>query len=264
MSTGVDWVDVDRLLETGWLGSCEVLDAVDSTNTFAMHRALRIDARELPLLVIARQQTAGRGRGSNVWWSSDGSITFSLLISPRAAGLAGSQWPTLSVATGSAICSALAGFAGRHSPRLKWPNDVYLRGRKVCGILVEAPSTSDDRVVIGVGINVNNSFAGCPDELDGIGTSLIDVTGSAVSRLDVLMAVLERLRRDLERLAAGDPSLLAVWRSQSLLTGRQVVVDDHQRRIAGTCLGIDDDGALRLLTPAGPQRVLSGVVTAFH
>jgi BirA family biotin operon repressor/biotin-[acetyl-CoA-carboxylase] ligase len=263
MSTGLDWVDVDRLLEAGWLGSCEVLDAVDSTNTFAMHRALRVEPRELPLLIIAHQQSSGRGRGANAWWSSEGSLTFSLLIAPSVFGLKGAQWPTLSVLAGSSVCTALGGYCKSDAPRLKWPNDVFLRARKVCGILVEAHSTSEDRVVIGVGINANNSLADAPAELRGTATSLVDSIGTQVDRLDVLMSVLEQIQRDLDRLSNAESSLLATWRSQCLLTGRQIAVDDLQRRIEGTCLGIDDDGALRVQTRFGPQRVVSGVVKEF-
>ncbi len=264
MSGGSDWIDVDKLLlAAGWLGSCEVLEVVDSTNTFAMQRSQRAEVRELPLLVIARLQTAGRGRGANTWWSESGSITCSLLIAPSLYQVRSEQWPILSVLAGSAVCSALAEFANGCVPRLKWPNDVYLRERKVCGILVEAPSVSDDRVVIGLGINANNSFAECPDDLAEIGTSLADATGTQVNCLELLSRVLHHLRGDLERLGANDRRLIDTWRAQCLLTGRHIVLDDHQRRIEGTCLGIDDDGALRIQTSFGPQRVLSGVVVEF-
>ncbi len=263
MDAGHDWIDVDRLFEAGWIGSCEVLNVVDSSNTFALQRASQVQERDLPLLVIARRQVAGRGRGANVWWSDQGSLTCSLLLAPSSFELSRAQWPTLSVLAGSAVCTALTQFTRDTPTRLKWPNDVFLRSRKVGGILVEASSTSEDRVVVGIGINVNNSFQNSPQSLAEIGISLKDAAGSEIDCLGVLTAVLEQLRRDLERLKLHDDELINSWRNQCLLTGRQVVLDNHDRRIEGTCLGIDDDGALRLQTSFGPQRVMSGVVAEF-
>ena len=75
--------------------------------------------------------------------------------------------------------------------------------------------------------------------------------------------MLDQLRGDLLRLGTSDAELIVAWRNQCLLTGRRVAIDDHGRRIEGTCLGIDDDGALRLQTAAGPQRIISGIVAEY-
>src|SRR6266478_5912911 len=100
----------------------------------------------VPFLVLAERQTSGRGRGSNRWWSNDGALLFSLIIDAAEYGLPEARWPQLSITAGASVCEALTSFVNAGIIRLKWPNDVWLNGRKTCGILVEVPAARRGRL----------------------------------------------------------------------------------------------------------------------
>ena len=220
----------------------------------------------VPYLILTERQTAGRGRGANRWWSSDGALMFSVVIDAKDYALPESRWPQISLTVGVAVCETLAVLANStneraaHSVGLKWPNDVWLNNRKVCGILVEIPPTRCGRLVIGIGLNVNNSFATAPAELSLIATSLGDETGMTFDRTSVLTTLLQQLDRDLKRLANAEESLIETWQSRCVLRGRMVSLDSGQRIVTGLCLGIAADGALRLQSPNGEQRFYGGVI----
>jgi len=231
-------------------------------------RALELagDAKiPLPALVVADRQTAGRGRGSNRWWSAEGALTFSLLLDSQPERLPHDRWPQLSLAAGVAACDALSELApGRFG--LKWPNDVHAAGRKIAGILVEAPNVPATRpIVVGVGVNVNNSWAAAPADLQGIGTSLFDLTGGMLDRGETLCRLLTALEHRLEQLAAGGGELPDAWQSLCVLRGRQVGVETAGRKITGECLGIASDGGLLLRDANGrAQRFYGGVVRSIR
>ncbi len=231
---------------------------IDSTND----RALKLcadAALPVPYLVLADQQSSGRGRGTNRWWSSDGALLFSIIVDAIEFGVPESRWPQVSLTAGVTVCEVL-GSATSEVVGLKWPNDIWLNDRKVCGILVEVPPVQRGRLVIGIGLNVNNSFASAPSELQSIATSLHDESGVEFDRTELLRDVLRQLDWDLRRLAANDPSLPVRWQNLCVLRDRNVSLDTGQRVVTGRCLGLAEDGALRLQTPSGEQRFYGGIV----
>ena len=254
--------DLDAILAAGWIQTVDFFDELGSTNDHAIRTA--DDPRPHPRLVICDRQQAGRGRGANRWWASEGALTFSVVIEPDAIGIPMERWPTLSVAVGGAICEAIAPCIPNSDVRLKWPNDVYADGKKLCGILVEVPPVSPPRLVIGIGLNVANSARQAPPEVQARMTALVDLSEYAPSRREVLERVLTQLRIDLECLATDPVSLAHGWRQRCLLTGRTVTLNDGVRTLTGACQGIDDDGALRIYTEFGPQRCLGGSIEAFE
>jgi BirA family biotin operon repressor/biotin-[acetyl-CoA-carboxylase] ligase len=173
------------------------------------------------------------------------------------------RWPELSLAAGTAVCRALRALVDRADIRLKWPNDVYVAGRKICGILVEVPAGAADGVVVGMGLNVNNRIEDAPIELQTRATSLRDLTAGPCSPEEILFAVL-RSFEELLRLWTDDPEQMrTLWREYDLLLGRRVIVGDERDPVTGTCEGIEDDGALLVRTAAGPRRIYGGVVHHF-
>jgi BirA family biotin operon repressor/biotin-[acetyl-CoA-carboxylase] ligase len=253
-------IDSRRLLLHPLVSSVQWLDETDSTNTRALQSAS--PASELPLLIGAERQTLGRGRGNNAWWSCSGSLTFSLLLEPARLGLSPQHWPLISLATGLAAAQALDRWLPQHEVRLKWPNDVYADGRKIAGILIENIPDQPQRLIIGVGLNVNNSLLEAPADVQARATSLLDLSGQLCDRTDVLVAFLDRLQAELTELALGTHMLIERCRARCYLIGRTVTLHDGRQEASGACQGIDDDGALRLMTPAGPQRFLAGVISA--
>jgi BirA family biotin operon repressor/biotin-[acetyl-CoA-carboxylase] ligase len=227
-------------------------------------RALEIAGREVldtPLLILAEVQTGGRGRGTNRWWAGPGALTFSLVLEAGRLSVPAERWPKLALAAGLAVGETIAELAPGAAVGLKWPNDVFLQGKKVCGILVEAPSSRQGRLIVGIGLNVNNSLSGAPPELRNTATSLLDETGRRHDLTSVLISLLHRLDHEFAALADADLDLSERWRASCVLEGQSLRVSAGDERIDGVCRGIDRDGALVIQTIHGPRRVYSGTVT---
>lgn len=250
-------LDLARLYETALLAQIEHHAELASTSDLALKLAAD-EAVKLPLLVIAERQTAGRGRGANRWWAGEGALTFSLVIEPPREKLPPPRWPLLSLAAGLAICQALETFAPQALLQVKWPNDVYAEGRKIAGILIESPAQSPGRLVIGIGVNVNNSLAAAPPEIRELATALCDLCGQAFDLTAVLSTILVEVDAHLN-----DPEdLIAAgrWQERCLLTHQTVRVQSAAETITGRCLGIDGHGALLLQTEHGRRSIVSGTV----
>lgn len=233
--------------------------ALGSTNDLALQWAAEAEL-ELPRLIWAETQTAGRGRGAHVWWAAPGALTFSLIVDEASTGLKAATWPQVSVLTGLAIAEALSEFVPAHSIGLKWPNDVQVHGRKICGILVEVPPGQPQRLVIGIGINVGNSFREAPVDLQAIATSLIDLLSDAPPLTEVLLSVLRRWSHLAKQLVANQLDLPTAWARYCTLQDRRVRVTTGEKHVDGVCRGIDADGAMWLETPSARTRQLGGTV----
>ncbi len=231
--------------------------ALSSTNDYARQRATELPTHER-LLVIADEQTAGRGRGSNRWWTGDGSLAFSLLFDPAEARIAPRHRAMVALAAAVAIVEALEPLLPGRVPGIHWPNDVYVDERKIAGILVEA--LADGRQIVGIGINVNNPMAAAPSELQSIVTSLVDLIGRPFDRSILLLEFCLGLDRNLATLAT-EPDLLG-RRANSLCLqhGRILTIDTGGAHHTGTCIGIADDGALLLETAHRREAFYSGVL----
>lgn len=252
--------DLAAIREHPLLQDVDYHPSIDSTNRRAMELVLANEL-ELPLLVLTESQTAGRGRGNHRWLASEGALTFSLIVDAGQWNLNAGQWPLISLLTGLAVCQTLAPVLAEYRVRLKWPNDVLINDRKVCGILVESHASHPGRVVIGVGLNVNNSLADTNFRLPAV--SLHDLTGSHYSMTDILLEIITNLVAALETMADPASAIRPLWQQFCLLTGRHVRLEQPNEVITGECGGIDDDGALLLLTETGLKRFFSGTVIAY-
>jgi BirA family biotin operon repressor/biotin-[acetyl-CoA-carboxylase] ligase len=253
---------LNRILDESFVRRIEFRRSLPSTNDLAMELAVN-PAVEAPLLVLTDEQTAGRGRGANRWWSGPGALTFSLILEPAVSSLQPAQWPRVALTTGLSICEVLQELVPNVACGLKWPNDVFLGAKKVCGILVEVPSCRPplpQRIVLGVGLNVNNSLARAPDDVSVRATALCDVAPANWNRADVLLSVLRRLDRNLQALGTNDPALIEKWQQRCVLRNRNVEIEFGARRIRGLCRGIAADGTLILETERGREQVAGGVL----
>jgi BirA family biotin operon repressor/biotin-[acetyl-CoA-carboxylase] ligase len=257
--------DLARLTAETFVNRVEYLAETRSTNDVAVRRIAE-GQLAVPMLVLADRQTAGRGRGANRWWSESGGLTFSLVLQPEQMGLPVERWPRISLVAALAVCSAIEQQLEGEVAQLKWPNDVFCRGRKLCGILLEAPAAtaqSPRHLVLGIGLNVNNSWIEVPPELQNVGTALCDLSGRTHDPTDVLVSVLNELELLLAQLAEEDPRLPELWRERSFLTGRHVRVEAGGTVVQGLCVGIDASGALVLETTSGPRTLLGGIVQSY-
>jgi BirA family biotin operon repressor/biotin-[acetyl-CoA-carboxylase] ligase len=273
------YLDAAAIRAATFIRHVEIHDTLGSTNDRAAELA-RDTNIELPALVAARNQTAGRGRDKNIWWSADGALTFSILLDPAAFGITTANWPQLSLATAVAVCDALAHESNPQSaipnPQLsrlaiKWPNDVMLDGAKVGGILIESPggaSPAKDRLIIGIGVNINNSWHNqtATRGLAQQGTpspnviALFDTTSRSHNLQHVLCETLRALATRISQLTTRDPQLPAAWQQLCWLTEQTIEVQSNGKVIDGVCLGIAGDGTLLVQDIFGKHNISSGSV----
>jgi BirA family biotin operon repressor/biotin-[acetyl-CoA-carboxylase] ligase len=231
---------------------------IGSTNTAAM--AAAAEGALQGSVFLAEEQTAGRGRGANSWESPRSTgIYCSSILRPA---LPPSEVLVLSLAVGLAVQAAIQQVDSRVVADLKWPNDVLIDGKKVCGILAEmnAEATRVRYIVVGIGINVNQ--AGFPKELAA--TSLRLVTGSEWSRVELAAALLKSLDREYRHLTqdpcARESILRRFAENSSWVRGKAVRIEESGSTFEGTTEGLDTRGFLQVRTPKGLQTVLSGTV----
>jgi len=232
---------------------------VGSTN----NEAKKLAAASCPegQIVVAEEQTGGRGRLARGWFSPFAQgIWFSCVLRPPFAP---PDAPKCTLLAAVAVCRAIRRTTGV-TCGIKWPNDILCDGKKLVGILTEMAAEMDaiSHIVIGVGVNVNIGAAEFPPELRAAATSLALAAGASVPRLEVLAAVLEELDGLYDQaLTAGFASLLDEWRANSVTLGNMVDVFAPGRRLAGRAVDIDDDGALLVATADGLEKVLAGDVS---
>ncbi|HET6326685.1 MAG TPA: biotin--[acetyl-CoA-carboxylase] ligase [Planctomycetaceae bacterium] len=255
--------DVERIRAAGVVSEIEVHSEIGSTNDRAVERSEEA-ALACPCLILTARQNAGRGRGSNTWWSGPGALTFSLVLEPRRVGLATERFPQVALAAGLAVCEAIERTLPRADVGLKWPNDVFLGGKKVSGILLEKPRADSGRLIAGIGLNVNNSLAIATEELRRTATSMIDVAGQPLDRTQVLIVLLERLEVWLRTLAISEREVFERWRPYCVLTGKRVGLRAGTRDVEGLCEGIDESGRLLIATAQGTEAHRSGTVISFE
>jgi BirA family biotin operon repressor/biotin-[acetyl-CoA-carboxylase] ligase len=216
------------------------LPAVDSTNTYATSLA-RAGARD-GTLVITDDQPAGRGRIGRKWRGlSRAQVLLSLVLRPN--------FPPYYLVMASALAVAESVETAGAAAGIKWPNDVLVDGRKVCGILIE--TAHDDQgapfAILGIGLNVNGSLRDDP-ALAAQATTLADVVGHVVAREVLAAAMLSRLDTLYARLRtggeAGRGAVWEAWRARLLTLGTQVRIAQHAREVVGIAEAVDTDGAL--------------------
>jgi BirA family transcriptional regulator, biotin operon repressor / biotin---[acetyl-CoA-carboxylase] ligase len=253
------------MILTGALGRHPVhfFPSTGSTNDLAL--ALCNTGAPDSTLVVADSQSAGRGRLPGRTWDSppETGIYFSLILRPR---LAPPDFPKLTLAAGLALCRGLESHTPCR-PGLKWPNDLFLHGRKCGGILTETQAVAGagrTGVVIGIGLNVNTPAEAFSGEQHAKATSLAAATGALYDRGRLLAAILAELDLAVARLEQGGfPGILAEWRQRDIHAGQEVSwVNSQGRIITGLSLGPNEEGLLHIRDSLGQVHcVISGDVS---
>ncbi|HEY7527434.1 MAG TPA: biotin--[acetyl-CoA-carboxylase] ligase [Candidatus Limnocylindria bacterium] len=214
------------------------------------------------LAVVADLQTAGRGRRGRIWESPAGAnLMVSVALRPQ---LPASRAGLLGIAAALAVRDASASMVPEDVLRVKWPNDVVTTdGRKLAGLLVETAIRGEDlaEAIIGMGINVNWPAADLPAELQGRATSLRDLAGAELDRVELLRRLLDALAAEVEALERG-ASPLERLAGVSALDGRRIVVDTGDGELEGTAAGVTAEGQLVLASVAGMATLAVGEVVA--
>lgn len=256
-------VALAQLLTTKSFGKpLHFFPSIDSTNTYAA-RLAREGAAE-GCAVIADEQTGGKGRLGRSWVSPPGvNLYMSLILRPAVST---ATVPQVGLLAAVAVADAIEDVCPL-IPAIKWPNDILIDGKKVCGILAEMQTEAGllKAVVLGIGVNVNAPLSAFPEELRDKASSLFLLGGREIDRSAFTAAVLTHLEKlYILWLEEGFPALRPLWERRATgLLGKVITVAAAEGTITGTVQGLDSDGAL-LLGDEGSEtlrRVLAGDVT---
>jgi len=196
-------------------------------------------------------QSAGRGREGRAWIAPRGkALLFSLVLIPRRPG---DHHHFLTIVTALAVCEALRSHLAL-KPGMKWPNDVLVNGKKVCGILTEMVRSHDGEpgLVAGVGLNVNQGRSSFPGDLSGVATSLSLETGERIPRLPLLGSLMKSFEDQYFLFQKGQSDeIIRRWKGYSSILGRYVSIRKGKREIRGTVVDLEDTGAIVLRLDSG-------------
>jgi BirA family biotin operon repressor/biotin-[acetyl-CoA-carboxylase] ligase len=233
--------DFDIKLDTEVIGRSFIYcDEVDSTNT------LLLTSREFNThgtVILAEHQKHGRGRKNREWYSNSGqNLTFSILLKNEFKQ---EQVNLINLGTAVSVAQALENLF-QLNVELKWPNDVLILKKKVCGILLESTSKGDkiNRIVVGIGINVNQP--NFPGKFDIPPTSIRKEFHEEVSRERLLSEILNNFESILDLVENNPQKILDDWRSRCKMIGEKVKVVEEEKTKFGVFLDIDDDGFMIL------------------
>lgn len=250
--------EISKNLNTKYIGKdIYIFNEVMSTNTIA--KFLSMNGVGNGAVVISEKQTKARGRSGKNWESPLGGVWLSIILNPNVNH---SKIPLITLATGVAVENTLKRI-GVKNAEIKWPNDILIHGKKVCGILTEAITSFNtiESVIIGVGIDANISIENFPEELRENMTTLNDEIGEKVDENLLIKLFLEELEKISEQFINEEyETILKEWRKNSYTIGKIVEVHEpFSKPYDGYVLGISRDGSLVVEKIDGTlEKVISG------
>lgn len=245
--------EITRNLKTRIIGKeLYYFQILSSTNNYAK----TLVKKHVPegTTVVSEMQTEGRGRKERVWSSPPGGLWFSVILYPS---IPPHYAMMITMAASVAVAEAIKELTDLQ-PQIKWPNDLLVSRKKICGILTELDAEIDQihYLIVGIGINVNNPLE---KHLQGKATSLQQELGYAVSRVRLLRRVLQKLDEFYEYLTKGKYEVIRrLWFSHADIIGKEIVVHGEREIISGTVLNVDVTGTLIIQTSDGEKRVVTG------
>lgn len=234
-------------------------ETTDSTNN--QGKILANNGAPEGTVILAEEQTGGRGRLSRAFYSPKGKgIWFSIILRPPFLP---QDAPKITLMSAVAVTKAIKRAAGI-DVGIKWPNDILYKGKKIVGILTEMNAEMDgiNYVVLGIGINVNLTEEEIPDELKDIALSLRMIAGHGISRQELLIAILEEL--DIlykEAVTSGFKAIFREWKEHSVTLHQKVKVIGPSETYLGEAVDIDDEGVLLVKVDGEIRKVLAGDVS---
>jgi BirA family biotin operon repressor/biotin-[acetyl-CoA-carboxylase] ligase len=227
---------------------------IDSTNQYS--RMLIKENIADGSIVVADTQTSGRGRINRKWSSPAGGLWFSVILYPNINSKKGM---IITMAASISVADSINKLYGLNT-EIKWPNDILINGKKVCGILTEIETKKDEitNLIVGVGINVNNRL---DNELKNIATSLKIEIGHDLSITNLFRHILKNFDINYEKIKSGDYLFIKnQWFHYAKIIGRGVEVLEDGKKIKGSAIDIDDDGFLILIKRKEKIRIVNGDV----
>jgi BirA family biotin operon repressor/biotin-[acetyl-CoA-carboxylase] ligase len=254
------WFDVDRisseLSSTIFKEQIHIYGEVDSTNSIA--RDLAKEGKPEGTVILAQTQKEGHGRLKRRWESPEGGLWFSMILRPE---IVASEATKITLMAGLAIAETLRNNY-QINALVKWPNDVLIHGKKVCGMMTEMRTKGPDidHIILGIGINVNFQVSDLPKDLRTKTTTLKEELKRELNLEELLLHVLKSISYYYEILKQdGSRTILNKWKGSSDTLGRRVRIELEQESIEGMAQDLDENGALILKTDSGDsQKIFAG------
>ncbi len=247
--------EIDSGLNTKIVGKKIIyFKEVDSTNSYCK-KLIKKNIEE-GTVVVADIQKKGRGRKNRSWFSPDGGIWFSMILKPNISPM---NAMIITMATSISLVEAINESSGLECV-IKWPNDVLIKGKKVCGVLTELESEMDkiNYAIVGVGINVNNTV---DKDLQKIATSIKDELNKKISRVELFKNILNNFDEKYGFVKNFDfEKIRALWFKHSNIVGKNIKVIQLNREIKGRVVDIDEAGCLIVDTGKKLEKIVSGDV----
>jgi len=228
---------------------------IDSTNIYA--KKLAKNGVEEGTIVVSEIQNSGRGRKNRSWSSPKGGLWFSVILYPN---IQPQKAMLITMASSVAVAQGIIETTGL-TPVIKWPNDLLIDNKKVCGILTELDAEMDkiNYSVVGIGINVNNEI---DDNIKDTATSLSQQTKANISRVKLIKSIIKNFDKNYSKLINKDyTSIRKNWFSCSNIIGKRVQITDEKSVVEGIVTDVDDNGCLIVNTSKETVRVVSGDLT---
>lgn len=254
--------EIQRGLSTKYVGK-EIFyfPELKSTNIIAKEKTLhRAEGINEGTLIIAERQSAGKGRLGRKWFSPAGGIWLSIILYPQ---LSPSYISRITLMTAVAVVKAIK-ICTQIESQIKWPNDILINEKKVCGILTEMSAELDiiNWVVVGIGINANIDHQDFPEDIQKNTISLKEILGKKVLRVKLVQTFLQEFEKYYESLKRREfSSILKEWKLYSHTLGKKIRVDMGERIITGEAMDINEEGALILKKGDGELvEIISGTI----
>jgi len=248
--------ELKHVLKTQLIGSnIYHFTSIHSTNNYA--KSLAKNAEPEGTIVIADRQTKGRGRKQRLWESPKGGLWFSILLRPK---IPPSEAMKITMCAACAIVESIK----KHTslkPSIKWPNDILIDKRKVCGILTELSAEIDviDYLIVGIGLNVNNSV---PKNLEKISTTLKNESKKPIKIQSLFIGLIEYFDQFYKSLMNGNDNLIRKkWRSYSSTIGASIQINNETKIITGIAVDIGNHGELIVQTSNGKKQIITGDIS---
>ena len=259
-------INGEELLSSAvWLRSVNWRTETESTQLDARRFAESAEDAELPVLFGADQQTAGRGQGANAWHTARGSLAFTLALPSESASHPAVVPPQLPpwglLAALSVACvsdDALSSQENAEQTTFHWPNDIYLYGKKLAGVLVERLASG--RVLVGVGWNTRCRWDAAPPSVRSIAISLLETSPNVPTNQRLLASFLHSFRRQWEQSIQAPEAIASAVNAKWNVLGQGIEVFTKGDYVHGLAERINIDGALVLRRPSGTIHIVSGQI----
>ncbi len=246
-------LDFSKKLNINLIKKFIVFDEVVSTNNVA--KQLAINGEEEGIVVISRIQKQGRGRFNRIWESPDGGLYLSIILRPKNTP---EKSMLLSLMTAIVITETMSNY--NLSPRIKWPNDVRISGKKIAGVLIESEAYQNKLkyIVIGMGINLNINLQSLSGKIRSISTSLSEEVGSSIDYYNFLSSLLNNLDKYYNIFRTKNfKYIIQEWKNHSDTIGQQVIINSSNEPIKGKVIDINQSGFLKIVLDTGKVKIIS-------